>query len=186
MIIKMPSNTEVCPSMRSILEISLKSPCLHTVFGWASFNPLTPLFVVPYSKEILLNLRMKCRNSVRNAESQHLKHKFKRNYSSCTGRSSENLCSSNGGAQEKRKTGWNSGTIKIDGFLSFTPPLNANVQDLDCKFCVNFLSFWFPLTSYCTIYNCNVISYWSMASIKKSIILYQVNFPLIEKLKILT
>jgi len=28
-----------------------------------------------------------------------------------------------GGAQEKRKTEWNSaGTIKIDGFLSFTPP----------------------------------------------------------------
>jgi hypothetical protein len=31
-------------------------------------------------------------------------------------------CSSSGGAQEKRKTGWNSGTIKIDGFLSFTLP----------------------------------------------------------------
>jgi hypothetical protein len=27
-----------------------------------------------------------------------------------------------GGAQEIRKTEWNSGTIKIDGFLSFTPP----------------------------------------------------------------
>jgi hypothetical protein len=34
---------------------------------------------------------------------------FKRNYSSCTGRSTENPCSSSGGAQEKRKTGWNSG-----------------------------------------------------------------------------
>jgi hypothetical protein len=52
---------------------------------------------------------------------------LKRNYSSCTGRSSENLCSSSGGSQEKRKTGWNWGTIKIDGFLSFTPALNANV-----------------------------------------------------------
>jgi hypothetical protein len=31
--------------------------------------------------------------------------KEERNYSSCTGRRSENLCSSSGGSQEKRKTG---------------------------------------------------------------------------------
>ncbi len=40
-------------------------PCLHPVFG----PPFTPhLLVVSESKEILLNLSMKCWNSVRNAE----------------------------------------------------------------------------------------------------------------------
>jgi hypothetical protein len=32
-------------------------------------------------------------------------HKVQSNYSSCTCRSSENICSSSGGAQEKRKMG---------------------------------------------------------------------------------
>jgi len=54
--------------------------------------------------------------------------RFERNYSSCTGRISENLCSSSGGAQEKKKD-W----VKL---LSFPPPpLNANV--LFCRFCFN-------------------------------------------------
>ncbi len=35
-------------------------------------------------------------------------HKVQTNYSSCTSRSSENICSRSGGAQEKGKTGWNS------------------------------------------------------------------------------
>jgi hypothetical protein len=35
-------------------------------------------------------------------------HKVGGNYSSCTGRSSENICSSSGGAQEKGKTRCNS------------------------------------------------------------------------------
>jgi hypothetical protein len=48
-------------------------------------------------------------------------------YSSCTFRSSENICSSSGGALEKGETQWNSFTTKIDGFLSFIPRLNANV-----------------------------------------------------------
>jgi hypothetical protein len=49
--------------------------------------------------------------------------RFERNYSSCTGRSSENICSSSGGAQEKKKD-----RVKLrepsrfDGSLSFTPP----------------------------------------------------------------
>jgi len=53
-------------------------------------------------------------------------------YSSCTFRSSENICSSSGGALEKGETQWNSFTTKIDGFLSFIPRLNANV--LFCRF----------------------------------------------------
>jgi len=52
---------------------------------------------------------MKCWNSERDAESQRLMHKVVGIIVVCTGRSSENLCSSSGGAQEKRKTGWNSG-----------------------------------------------------------------------------
>ncbi len=36
-------------------------------------------------------------------------HKVRGIYSSCTGRSSENICGSSGGAQERGvKTGWNS------------------------------------------------------------------------------
>jgi hypothetical protein len=48
--------------------------------------------------------------------------------------SSENLFSSSGGAQEKKKERVK--TIKIDGFLSFTP-LNANV--LFCRFFWNLI-----------------------------------------------
>ncbi len=43
--------------------------------------------------------------------------RFKRNYSGCTCRSSENLCSSSGG---KKNRGWNSGKHK---FPEFHPPL---------------------------------------------------------------
>jgi hypothetical protein len=34
--------------------------------------------------------------------------RFERNYSSCTGRNSENICSSSAGALDKRKPWWNS------------------------------------------------------------------------------
>jgi hypothetical protein len=40
-----------------------------------------------------------------NAETQHLMHKVEGNYSNCAYRSSENICSSSGGAQEKGKRG---------------------------------------------------------------------------------
>jgi hypothetical protein len=53
--------------------------------------------------------------------------RFEKNYSSCTCRSNENLCSGSRAAQEKiERQGETQKTIKIDGFLSFTPPLNAN------------------------------------------------------------
>jgi hypothetical protein len=44
---------------------------------------------------------MKCSNSAFNAQGCRLA------IVSCTGKSSENICSSSGGAQEKGKTGWN-------------------------------------------------------------------------------
>jgi hypothetical protein len=47
--------------------------------------------------------------------------KFERNYSTCTGRSSENICNSSGGAQEnsllKKKKGETQFITKIDGNL---------------------------------------------------------------------
>jgi hypothetical protein len=68
-----------------ILELFVKSPCfLHPVFG-PPFTPY-PLFQwYPQSKEILLNLSMKCSK----LSSQCTR--FKCNYRSCTGRSSENI-----------------------------------------------------------------------------------------------
>ncbi len=54
-------------SILKIKEISLKSPSFHPVFGPA-FTPY-PLFQwCPQSKEILLNLSMKCWNSAFNAQ----------------------------------------------------------------------------------------------------------------------
>ncbi len=80
-----------------VVEIYLNSPCLHHAFGPA-FTPY-PLFQwYLQSKEILL------KNSAFNAQASETNY----NYSSCTGRSSENICSSSGGAQEKGKIGWNS------------------------------------------------------------------------------
>jgi hypothetical protein len=68
--------------------------------------------------------------------------RFERNYSRCTGRSSENICNSSGGAQEKGKTGWNWVFQQNWWYSEFQPPpppgLNANVF-----FC------WFFLVSPC-------------------------------------
>jgi len=62
--------------------------------------------------------------------------RFETNYSSCTVRSSENICSSRGGAaEEKGKTGWNSVYHQSWWFSEFHPPLNANV--LLCRFFFN-------------------------------------------------
>jgi hypothetical protein len=44
-----------------------------------------------------------------------LSTRCKSNYSSCTGRSSENICSSSGGAQEKGKRGWG---VKVWSMIS--------------------------------------------------------------------
>jgi hypothetical protein len=64
-----------------------------------SFTPY-PLFQwYPQSKEILLNFSMKCSNLAFNAQGSRVI------YDSCIGRSSENICNSNGGEQEKGKTG---------------------------------------------------------------------------------
>jgi hypothetical protein len=55
----------------------------------------------------MLNLSIKCT-------------RFERNYSSCAGRSNENLYSSSGDAQEKKKD-----RVKLRKSLSFTPLLEC-------------------------------------------------------------
>jgi hypothetical protein len=88
----------------------LSSPCL-----WASFHPPIPSFSfsgIPQSKDILLNLSMKCCNSVWNAETQHLNAQGSRLIiNSCTDQSKAvkiYVAAVEVGAQEKGKTGWNS------------------------------------------------------------------------------
>jgi hypothetical protein len=62
-----------------------------------------PLFQwYPQSKDILLNLHMKCRNSAFNTQGSRATIVVVQ-----VG-SSENICSSSGGAQESGETGWNS------------------------------------------------------------------------------
>jgi hypothetical protein len=60
------------------------------------------------SNEILLNLSMKCT-------------KFESNYSSCTSRSSENICRRSGGAHEKERQDETQFTTKIGGKTCLGP-----------------------------------------------------------------
>ncbi len=67
-------------------------------------SPPIPLFQwYQQSNEIILNLSKRCWNLAFNGQYSRVP-----NYNSCRGRSSENICSSSGGAQEEGKTGWNS------------------------------------------------------------------------------
>ncbi len=68
---------------------------------WACFHPLSHLSMVSQSTKILLNLNMKCWNIAFNAQGSKI-------IILRTGRSSENIYSRRGGAQENWKTGWNS------------------------------------------------------------------------------
>jgi hypothetical protein len=91
----------LCIYIRVFFKVTLSSTCL-----WASFHPLSLSLgeVHKVRKEVLFNLGMKCWNSAFNA------HKVRGTIIVVvrTGRISENICSSSGGAQEKGKTGWNS------------------------------------------------------------------------------
>ncbi len=77
------------------------------------FLKVTPVFTlslgllsppIPYLSEVR-KVREFYSIWIWNAETQHSVHKVRGSYSSCTGRSSENTCSSNGGNQEKGKWG---------------------------------------------------------------------------------
>jgi len=73
-----------------MLKISKKCS-LHPVCG-PPFTPSSLFQWYPQSSDILVNLSMKCT-------------RFETNYRCCTVRSSEKICNSSGGAQEKGKTG---------------------------------------------------------------------------------
>jgi len=75
--------------------ISESHPCLHPVFGPA-FTPCTLFQWYPQSNEILFNLSMKCWNSEFYSQGSRVIR-----CSNCIDRSSENICNSSGGAQEK-------------------------------------------------------------------------------------
>ncbi len=75
-----------------IIELSVKSPCIHPVFGppfIPSFGGICIAMKFCKSQYEMLKLSIQCTET---------------NYSRCTGKSSENICSSSGGAQEKGKT----------------------------------------------------------------------------------
>jgi hypothetical protein len=111
-----------------ICKVTLSSPCF-----WASFHPY-PLFQwYPQSKDIRLNLSMKCWNSAFNAWGPRLTYRS----SSCTVRRSENIYSDRGDAQERGKTGWNTVYHQNWWFSEFHLQLHANVL-----FCRCFFFFW--------------------------------------------
>jgi hypothetical protein len=108
--------------IRIIQKVTLSSPSLL-----ACFHPLSPLSVCPQSNEILfksqyemLKLSIECT-------------RFESNYNSCTGRSSENICNTSGGAQEKRKD-----RMK----LSLPPKL---VEKLVCVPVISFCKIFIPV-----------------------------------------
>ncbi len=82
-----------------------------------------------------------------NAETQHLMHKVWSNYNSCTCRSSENTCSSNGGVQEKGKRRPKQDETQFITkkwcIFEFHPLLKVNV--LFCSFVLNLAQFWTEL-----------------------------------------
>ncbi len=98
--------------IRVIRKLTLSSPSI-----WASFYPY-PLFQwYPQSKDILLNLSIKCWNSTFNAQGSRL---------IIVGAVKIYV------AHEKGKTGWNSVYHQNSWFYEFHPPLNANVHF--CRF----------------------------------------------------
>ncbi len=126
------NNLSVGVFLGVFLKVILSSPCL-----WACFHPLSHLWVRSAKFYIIW---------LWNAENHHLMHKVRDNYSSCRCRSSENICSSRGSAQEKMKDGVktrsNSAWNKKWCISEFDTPLKANV--LLYRFCLN-LTRWTKL-----------------------------------------
>jgi len=61
----------VCAQILHLIELSVKSPCLHPVFAPA-FTRYLFFHWYPQSKDILLNLSIKCWNSASNAQGSRL------------------------------------------------------------------------------------------------------------------
>jgi len=103
-----------------LLELSEKSWVLYSPCLRASFHLLSPLSVVSAKPWIFIKSQYEMlKLSIQCTETNH--HR-------CTGRSSENIGSSSGGAQAKGKTGWNSVYHQIWWFfILVSPSLNPNV-----------------------------------------------------------
>jgi hypothetical protein len=109
---------------------SVKSPCLHPIFG-SPFHPLTPFSVKSAKyKEFLiksgcemLKLSISCTRW------------FESNFSSCTGRSSENICSTTSGGLMKKER-----EVSTQDEIQFTTPKK--------KWC--FFWVYLPLNAKCT------------------------------------
>jgi hypothetical protein len=84
----------------NLIELSLKSPCLHAVLGLLS--PSIPSF------RVIRNVNFFIKSHCEMLKLSILCTRFEINCSSSTCKSSEIICSSSGGAQERWKTRWNS------------------------------------------------------------------------------
>ncbi len=108
----------LCPNSRPnrvVHKVTLSSPY---IFGPA-FTPY-PLF--QQSKDILLNLSMKCCNSGRSAETQHLMHKVWRLIIvGVKVRVVKIYVAAVEALRKKERQDETQFITKIDGFLSFTP-----------------------------------------------------------------
>jgi len=89
-------------------------------------GPETQVLRAKYLKPNVL--RAKCSNAGLQARADCVRpSRVPTSYSNCTSKRSENICSSNGGAQENGKIGWNSVYHQNWWFSEFHHQLNANV-----------------------------------------------------------
>ncbi len=142
----------ICTTSSHSNRLCVSVKCWDT---WVLFGPAFTLYPVfqwyLQNKEILLNLSMKSWNSAFNAQGSRVIIS-----SSCTGRSSENICSSCllRRAQDKGKTGWSSVDLFCSvfrgTFISHNFPRQFSLQKTgrlyeNCKACrcasIGFIAF---------------------------------------------
>jgi len=105
----------------SILELSVKKPCLHPVFGPPLSPPIPSFSGIRKIKTFLLNLSMKCWNLPFNAQGSRVIIVVVQL------QTVQIYVVTMKALRKKERQDETQFTTKIDGFLSFTPPLNANV-----------------------------------------------------------
>jgi len=105
----------------SILELSVKKPCLHPVFGPPLSPPIPSFSGIRKIKTFLLNLSMKCWNLAFNTQGSRVIILVVQL------QTVQIYVATMKALRKKERQDETQFTTKIDGFLSFTPPLNANV-----------------------------------------------------------
>jgi hypothetical protein len=104
---KKTKNSSICFTTHCKMKL-ICGDCFEKIQKMARDNPRNKLFFSellkfftfhPFKKRLTATQRKEPTYCVMNCT------RFKSNYRSCTGRSSENICSSSGGAQDKGKTG---------------------------------------------------------------------------------